>query len=36
VRAVVDHNRRLAEERFSLERVAAQLLDLLDGAGWLP
>jgi glycosyltransferase involved in cell wall biosynthesis len=34
--ALLDHNRRLAIEHFSLERVASDLRDLLDEAGWSP
>lgn len=33
---VLDANERLAVERFSLQRVRADLLAVLDAAGWLP
>lgn len=34
--ALLDHNRSLAVEHFSLEVMAARLRTLLDAAGWLP
>lgn len=33
---LLDHNRQVAVEHFSLERMARRLHDLLDAAGWLP
>jgi len=34
--AMLDHNRAVAVEHFSLDVMAARLRDLLDEAGWLP
>jgi glycosyltransferase involved in cell wall biosynthesis len=33
---LLEHNRDIAREHFSLGRVAADLAALLDGAGWTP
>ncbi len=33
---LLEHNRKLAVEHFSHERMAADIARLLDGAGWLP
>ena len=33
---VLEHNRKLAVEHFSHERMAADIARLLDEAGWLP
>jgi len=33
---VIEHNRRVAEEQFSLEVMTGRLRGLLDEAGWLP
>lgn len=33
---LLEENHRLAVDHFSLDRMAAQLLAVLDGAGWLP
>lgn len=35
-RALLDHNRRLAVEHFSIEHMAARLRELLVDAGWMP
>ncbi|MGH9136755.1 MAG: glycosyltransferase family 4 protein [Acidimicrobiales bacterium] len=35
-RARLDHNRRVAVEHLSLERMTGRLRSLLDAAGWLP
>lgn len=34
--AMLDHNEAIARERFSFERMAKALEDLLDRTGWLP
>ena len=33
---LLDQNRAIAQQHFSLERVRSDLVALLDGAGWLP
>jgi hypothetical protein len=33
---VLSHNRRIAVEHFSFDRMAGDLRALLEAAGWLP